>query len=140
MQLLAPLFISFCWGFLAVINKYVLKSLQSSTVMILTACFYFLLLIGFSAYNQRIIKADLKKITYLQYFYIFISAFFGIFICNVLYYYYLKRTKASIFSAIIYSAPLFTLIGSYFLLNEKILPINLIGIGLIVSGIFLVSK
>jgi drug/metabolite transporter (DMT)-like permease len=140
LHLVPALFIALCWGSLSVLNKYVLNKLNSSTVMCMTNSFYFLLFLGFVVYNQKTISSDIKKITPIQYFCLFLSALFGIFISNVLYYYYLKRSNSSIFTAVAYSAPLFTLIGAYLFLNETVSRMNLLGIVLIIGGVFLVSK
>lgn len=133
------LLIAFLWGALGVVNKYVLNHLESSTVFVLSGTFYFLLLIGLWFYNKETIDKDLKKITQFQIFCIIASAIFLTFLPNFLYYYFLKRTKASVITAIGYSAPVFTLILAYLFLNEKIKAISVLGIILIAIGIFFVS-
>ena len=133
------LFISFLWGALGVVNKYVLNHLESSTVFVLSGTVYFLLLLGLWFYNKKTIDKDLKKITQFQIFCIVASAIFLTFLPNFLYYYFLKRTKASIITAIGYSAPVFTLILAHLVLNEKIKAISALGIILITLGICFVS-
>lgn len=133
------LFIAFLWGALGVVNKYVLNHLESSTVFVLGGMVYFLLLLGLWFYNKKTIDKDLKKITQFQIFCIIASAIFLTFLPNFLYYYFLKRTKASIITAIGYSAPVFTLILAYLFLNEKIHGLGVLGIVLITLGILCVS-
>jgi len=137
--LLEALLISFSWGSLNVANKYVLQYLDSSTVFVLNGIVYFLLLIGFWFYNKKVIDHDIKNITSFQSFCIIISSSLFLFFPSVLYYYYLKRTKSSIFSAIAYSSPVFTLILAYLFLNERIKATSILGILLITFGICLIS-
>jgi len=133
------LFIAFCWGALGVVNKYVLNHLESSTVFILSGTVYFVLLIGLLIYNKKTFDKDLQKITRFQSFCIIASAIFLIFLPNFLYYYFLKRTKASIITAIAYSAPVFTLLLAYLFLNERIKGLSFLGIILVTLGIGLIS-
>ena len=133
------LFIAFCWGSLGVVNKYVLNHLESSTVFVLSGIIYFFFLLGLMFYNKKSIEKDLQKITRFQSFCIIASSIFLIFLPNFLYYYFLKRTKASIITAIAYSAPVFTLILAHLLINERIRPISILGILLISLGIFFIS-
>ena len=133
------LLIAFLWGALGVVNKYVLNHLESSTVFVLSGSVYFLLLIGLWFYNKKTIDKDLKKITQFQIFCIIATAIFLTILPNFLYYYFLKRTKASIITAVAYSAPVFTLILAYLFLNEKIKAISVLGIILITLGISFVS-
>ena len=133
------LFIAFCWGALGVVNKYVLNHLESSTVFILSGIVYFVLLIGLLLYNKNTFDKDLQKITRFQSFCIIASAIFLIFLPNFLYYYFLKRTKASIITAIAYSAPVFTLLLAHLFLNERIKGLSVFGIILVTLGIGLIS-
>ena len=133
------LFIAFCWGALGVVNKYVLNHLESSTLFVLSGTVYFLLLLGLWFYYKKTIDKDLHKITPFQSFCIIASAIFLIFLPNFLYYYFLKRTKASIITSIAYSAPVFTLILAYLFLNEKIHGLGVLGIILVTLGIFFIS-
>ena len=78
---------------------------------------------------------DLNKITNNEYLWIFIATLFGGFICNLLYYYILKKGEAAILTALMYTAPVVTLIAAYFVLKDKITPLAITGILLIVTGV-----
>ena len=131
--------ISFLWGIAAIIHKIFLKNISDITFMCMSGVIYFLILIFYIMYNNKIITNDLKKIDANTYLWIFIAVFFGLFISNALYFYVLKYNEPSIVVAITFSCPLFTLLGAYFILNEKIHSYGLLGILSIVFGIILIS-
>lgn len=132
---LYALFISFLWGIIPIIYKVVLKRLNNVTVMLLNGVFYCILLVSLFFYNKKIIMDDLNKITNNEYLWIFIATLFGGFIGNLLYYYILKKGEAAILTALMYTAPVVTLIAAYFILKDKITPLGIIGILLIVTGV-----
>ena len=61
------------------------------------------------------------------------------FIPNILYFYLLKEHDSYVVSALVNSAPVFTVLISYFLLKEKLTKYGIIGIILIVGGIVCLS-
>jgi uncharacterized membrane protein len=129
------LLISFFWGIIPIIYKVLLKRLNNVTVMSITTTFYVILLMVLVFYNRDIVMKDLNKITNHEYLWIFIATFFGVFISNYLYYYILKQGEVAILTALMYTCPVITLLGAYFLLNDKISQRALIGIFLIVTGV-----
>jgi drug/metabolite transporter (DMT)-like permease len=131
--------VSFLWGIAAIIHKIFLKNITDITFMCMSGVIYFLLILFWIMYNNKIIQNDLKKIDANTYFWIFIAVFFGLFISNALYFYVLKYNDPSIVVAITFSCPLFTLLGAYFILNERIHTYGLLGILSIVLGIVLIS-
>uniref|UniRef100_A0A6C0D258 EamA domain-containing protein n=1 Tax=viral metagenome TaxID=1070528 RepID=A0A6C0D258_9ZZZZ len=98
------------------------KRLNNITVMILNAFMYFILILCLLFYNRKVVSDDLKKITRYEYGWIFIATFFGGLIGNLLYYYVLKKGEAAILTALMYTAPVVTLICAYFILKDKITP------------------
>ena len=129
------LLISFFWGITPIIHKVVLNKLNNITVMAITAIFYFLSLSVLVLFNRNVFMKDLKKITPNEYTWIFIAAFFGVFITNFLYYYILKKGEPAILSALMYTCPVITLIAAYYILNDHINKQAIIGILLIVTGV-----
>jgi drug/metabolite transporter (DMT)-like permease len=67
-------------------------------------------------------------------------AFFAVFFANSLYYYVLKENSSSITSALIFSAPAFTLVLSYLLLKEKLNLNGLLGVISIIIGVIFISQ
>jgi drug/metabolite transporter (DMT)-like permease len=132
---LYALLISFFWGIIPIIYKIVLKRLNNITVMLLNGLFYFILLVFLFLYNKTVVMDDLNKITSTEYVWIFIATLFGGLIGNLLYYYILKKGEAAILTALMYTAPVVTLIAAYFILKDKITPLAITGILLIVAGV-----
>lgn len=129
------LLISFFWGIIPIIYNILLKRLNNITVMAITTTFYVILLLVLVFYNRDIVIKDLNKITNHEYLWIFIATFFGVFLGNYLYYYVLKQGEVAILTALMYTAPVVTLLGAYFLLNDKLNRTAIIGILLIVTGV-----
>jgi len=131
------LLISFFWGIIPIIYNILLKRLNNVTVMAITTTFYVILLMVLVFYNRDIVMKDLNKITNHEYLWIFIATFFGVFLSNYLYYYILKQgsSEVAILTALMYTCPVITLLGAYFLLNDKISERAMIGILLIVTGV-----
>lgn len=132
---LYALLISFFWGIIPIIYKVVLKRLNNITVMLLNGLFYFILLVFLFLYNKNVVMDDLNKITPTEYAWVFIATLFGGLIGNLLYYYILKKGEAAILTALMYTAPVVTLIAAYFILKDKITPLAITGILLIVAGV-----
>jgi drug/metabolite transporter (DMT)-like permease len=137
MQLLYlyALFISILWGIIPIIYKVVLERLNNVTVMLINGVFYCILLVSLFLYNKKVVMNDLNKITTNEYTWIFIATLFGGFIGNLLYYYILKKGEAAVLTALMYTAPVVTLIAAYFILKDKITPLAITGILLIVTGV-----
>jgi uncharacterized membrane protein len=129
------LLVSFFWGIIPIIYNVLLKRLNNITVMAITTTFYVILLMILIFYNRNIVIDDLNKITNHEYLWIFIATFFGVFLGNYLYYFVLKEGEVAVLTALMYTAPIFTLLGAYFILNDKLSLTSLIGIFLIVIGV-----
>jgi drug/metabolite transporter (DMT)-like permease len=68
-----------------------------------------------------------------------INAFFAIFVANIIYYLLIQTNNTAVVTALAYSSPVFTVILSYFILNEKINLQTFIAICMIYSGILMIS-
>jgi len=127
------------WGAAPLIHKTLLTRLHRHTIMTLTSFAYLTFLILSVPFFYNEIKSDVQKITAKDIGLIVFSALGVLYIGNLLYYYVLKYSDATIVSALESTAPLFTLILACFLFNDKITRTTLLGIFLIVSGVALVS-
>jgi len=134
------LFISLLWGTTSVVHKELLTRLDKSTLLVVSHFIYALCIIVFIAINYRLLKMEItQKITYRDVGILSFTAAFCGFFANYLYYYVLSKNSSSIITALIYSCPAFTLIIAYFLLNEQVDKYGLLGIFLIVLGVFSIS-
>jgi len=109
------------------------------TIMILFSFTYvFCLLLTIPYYGKGLIK-DMVKFDNSDVLIILFQGIFVLFFGNIIYYYVLKDNNTSLITALESCAPFFTLILSYFLLNEKINISGVIGIVFIVVGVFFIS-
>jgi uncharacterized membrane protein len=135
------LLIAFLWGIQPVIHKYLLTKFNWFTIMFISSIIYFIALcitLLFSK-TKSDFSRDLHNGTTQDFIIIATTSIITVFLVNMIYYYVLKNHETSIISALIYSAPVFTLVISYLFLSERIQLIGIIGILLILSGVFCVS-
>jgi len=137
--ILITFIITFLWGISPVLIKIIInKNIPGYIIILLQASVYFLSsIIYIIIYKRDSIYEDLIKnskfIPYLA-----VIFFFTLYIANILYIYVVEKGKINIniFSIILYTcAPVFTMLGSYLIYNEKISIQNLIGFLLICIGL-----
>ena len=107
--------------------------------MCLTGIAYSICILLYILYIKTQFLNDIKKINLFTLILIFISVFIGLFLSNILYFYLLKHNEPSVVIAITFSAPLFTLLGAYLILQEKMHIYGILGVLSIVLGIILIS-
>jgi drug/metabolite transporter (DMT)-like permease len=133
------LIIAFLWGVSPIAHKKMLSNIDTKIVFILNSIFYTGCIILYIIYYWNNLKEEYVKLKTND---IYILAGISIllsFIPNFIYFYLLKNHDSSIVSALVNSAPIFTIGVSYFLLSEKITNKELFGIGLIILGIIFLS-
>ena len=135
------LFIAFLWGIQPVIHKYLLKKINSITIMVISTTVYLLAILFKVSFSQTytLFINDIRKLSPIDYLIIITTALFTVFLANMIYYSILKDNETSIVVSLMYSAPIFTLLLSYLFLNERLEPIGIIGIILIFLGVGCIS-
>ena len=134
------LLVAVLWGASTALHKYVLGSLSSSTVIVVSGFFYTICLLGFCYYHRFVIIEDLhnRMSSYMLMCLITSSIVCG-FLANILYFYVLRHNPSSIVAALSFSAPLFVAVLGYVFLKERLPLTSIIGIVMIVVGIMLLS-
>ena len=132
------LLMSFLWGIQTVIHKHLLNHISGMSIMLYSAIIYTVLTIFISFYSNAVVK-DLKKIDLRIGSILFFTAVFTVFLTNYLYYYILKNHESSLVSALVSSAPVFTVIFAYLFLEEKLSLCGFAGIISIVIGVILIN-
>ena len=140
MDILIAIFIAFLWGISPLVQKKLLTNISYKTLMVVSGVFYIIFLAMFTIYNWKDIKNNHKALTTKNIAIIGVVVFFSIFLANILYLLVLKNNAASIMSALVFSAPFFTLICGWLFFKEKIDFWALCGIVLIVIGVVLIAK
>ena len=127
------------WGISPVLSKHLLARFSRYTIMIIVSSIYLLCLLLCLPFFNGHLKKDISNLTNIDILLLLFHGVFILFLGNVTYYYALKDNSSSLVNAIESSSPLITLILAYFILNEKIKPIGVVGIALIVLGILCIS-
>ena len=133
------LLIALFWGISPIAHKKLLNNMDTKFVLIASGLFYSLFLIFYSMYYWNHFKQEYKQVEYKYLLYLAGIAFMLSFIPNILYFFLLKEHDTSVVSALINSAPVFTVLVSFLLLGDKIHKHELVGIFFIILGIIAIS-
>jgi uncharacterized membrane protein len=133
------LLIALFWGISPIAHKKLLNNMDTKFVLIASGLFYSLFLILYSIYYWSYFKQEYKQVEYKYLLYLAGIAFMLSFIPNIIYFFLLKEHDTSVVSALINSAPVFTVLVSFLLLGDKIHKHELIGIFFIIIGVIAIS-
>jgi drug/metabolite transporter (DMT)-like permease len=137
--LFITLFIAFIIGLVPILDKILLKTLSPYTVLAGSGIIYILCMIAFLYYYRETIRKDIKKLNYLHILLFAFIAIVGSFIIKILFLNVLKNHHSHIITALVYSAPFFTLLMAYFFLKEDINIYGLIGVLFIILGVVFIA-
>jgi drug/metabolite transporter (DMT)-like permease len=137
--LLLAFLAAFIYGMTAIMHKFYLQKCDISTLFVLYGLVYAIAIFVVAAYNISNIRADIKTLSRLHMFGIFVTSFAGLLIANYLYLYLLKHHQSFAVAALISIAPLFTLLFAYIILKEDVSLVSVIGVCSIVVGVILVA-
>ena len=133
------MFISLLWGISPIAHKTMIGKMDTKMVFILNSVFYTLCIIGYTIYYWDHFKTQIPKLSSKDIYLLGGISILMSFIPNILYFYLLKDHDSYIVSALVNSAPVFTVLVSYFLLKDPITKYGIIGVLLIIGGIFCLS-
>jgi drug/metabolite transporter (DMT)-like permease len=133
------LLIALFWGISPIAHKKLLNNMDTKFILISTGLFYSLFFIIYSMYNWTHFKYECTQVNNKTIIYLAVVAFMLSFIPNIIYFFLLKQHDSSIVSALVNSAPVFTVLVSFLILGEKIHKYELIGIFFIIIGIIAIS-
>jgi uncharacterized membrane protein len=133
------LLVAFFWACITIIDKYVLHTLQTHTIVFIGTLATFVFAGLYCLYHKNSIIEDFENVNYTLIFWISVTTFLSVVTANVLYLELLKHHNTAIVSAITYSAPVLVLIMSMILFKEKLNLYSGIGILLVVCGTILVG-
>ena len=85
------MFISFLWGLQPIIHKYILKSIDPKTIMVIGGVFYMMCMLGFAASFWKTVKKDWAKLDAKTIMLIGAVSVLTGFVANMLYFFVLKK-------------------------------------------------
>lgn len=138
--ILVSLFVAFLWGLNPIVVKLLLGKFHYYTILFFTNTIMLTCVLLLCYFNKSIFMHDLSIINTQDIAILTIMPIFVAFIGNYLYYTMLKTHESSIVSALVYSAPIFTLILAHLFTNERLTMYGIIGILMVTGGILLISQ
>lgn len=133
------LIVSLFWGISPVFYKMIMSKVDTKITFILNNIFFTIGVIGYTWYYWDQIKTDIKNISIRDTLAIGTIAILLSFIPNVIYYNLINDHDSYVVSALVNSAPIFTVGLSYLLLKENITKYGMLGVVLIIVGVCCLS-
>jgi len=133
------LIVSLFWGISPVFYKMIMNKVDTKVTFIINNLFFTLGVIVYTIYNWDQIKSDIKLISMHDTMAIGVMAIVLSFIPNLIYYHLMNEHDSYIVSALVNSAPVFTVGLSYLLLKENITKYGMLGVVLIIVGVIFLS-
>lgn len=135
------LFIAFLWGSAPVLHKiiYNSKSISPETIIVSGGIIYFLCIMVYFLANKEVVLDEILTVDRSTVMILLFNSLVAGFLANYLYYHIIKKYPGHVVSALIYSAPFFTLLLTFIFLQENISSISALGVLMIVSGVFLLT-
>jgi len=139
-HIVLALVIALLWGSQPVLHKQLVSKYDPATIMLFSSVIYVSLVLTLCFRNSSRVGEDLGKLTRKDILILVGLPVVTIFFANIIYFHVLKNHKTSVISAVIYSAPAFTLVIAYLFYKEKLSTSALLGIIAILAGLFLLAK
>ena len=130
--------VSAMWGVTPVAHKYVMsaRGVDPRVVMVVSGATYALCIVGYGAFHAKDMVSEYRKLDAGSLGIIAVTAAMTAFLANIIYLYLLRGHTTYVVTAIMYSAPVFTLLLSLLLLRqEQVTPMGCLGTLLIVLGV-----
>jgi len=137
--LLYSMFIALLWGISPIAHKNMIGKMDTKIVFILNSVFYTLCIIGYTIYYWDHFKSELPKVSSKDIYMLGGISIILSFIPNIFYFSLLKHHDSYVVSALVNSAPIFTVLISYCLLKDPISKYGILGVLLIIGGIGCIS-
>jgi uncharacterized membrane protein len=133
------LIVSLFWGVSPVFYKMMMSKVDTKLTFIINNLFFTLGVICYTWYYWDQLKSDIKSISIRDTLAIGTIAIVLSFIPNIIYYNLINNHDSYVVSALVNSAPIFTVGVSYLLLNENITKYGMLGVLLIICGVYFLS-
>ena len=131
--------VSLFWGISPVLYKMMMTKMDTKITFIINNIFFALAVIGYTIYYWDDIKTDITTTSLRDIISVGAISIILSFIPNVIYYNLLNHHDSYIVSALVNSAPIFTVGISYLLLKENVTKYGILGVILIIIGVACLS-
>ena len=133
------LIVSLFWGISPVFYKMIMSKVDTKLTFIINNLFFTLGVLGYTIYYWDQIKTDVQNISMRDTLAIGAIAIILSFIPNIIYYNLINDHDSYVVSALVNSAPIFTVGLSYLLLKENVSKYGILGVVLIIVGVCCLS-
>ena len=124
-----------CWGLIGIFSSFAF----SQGMEPMEVAFWRAILTWFCFAPQAIIKKE-TRIDLKDFPLFFIFGLFGISLFYISYQFAVKTAGAAFASVLLYTAPAWVVICSYFIYKEKLTRLKVLAVVLVILGVFLISK
>jgi drug/metabolite transporter (DMT)-like permease len=138
--LLNYILVNIIWGIEPLVNKFFLKNISISTLMLIISIFYLICVMIIAYKNKNKLKTDLIKLRNYKSLILLIALATILFMtANYGYLYLVNNQKAAIVAILTAIYPIITLILGYKYFNETLTKYEFIGFMLVLLGIFFIN-
>jgi drug/metabolite transporter (DMT)-like permease len=138
--LLNYILVNIIWGIEPLVNKFFLKHISISTLMLIISIFYLICVMIIAYKNKNKLKTDLIKLRNYKSLILLIALATILFMtANYGYLYLVNNQKAAIVAILTAIYPIITLILGYKYFNETLTKYEFIGFMLVLLGIFFIN-
>lgn len=133
--------VSLLWGVAPILHKQLYAlGLRPKSLMAFGGFAYLTILSVWAFCNWKDIRPDVKRLADWRVLALVgASAGLTALLSSLIYYHLINEHAAHLVTAITYSAPVFTLFLSWWLLKERVSPLGIAGVVLIVAGVILIA-
>lgn len=135
----SALLIALFWAVGGIVQKVIIQSLSPETSMAIIGAAYALIVVVYGIYNRATVVPAALTLSLRQWAGVAFVAIGSIFYANLWLYRLLERHAAYKVTALTYVSPVFTLVLAAMLLGEKVTPVSIAGVLLIVLGVVMVA-
>lgn len=112
MDLKFGILVALLWGIQPIVLKGLVNKLSPESILALTTILNFLFIFFYILFNRKTISSDYQKIDSYDLLKLFLLTLICSFVANILYFNLLGNHEPSIIIALVYSAPIFTILLS----------------------------
>ena len=131
--------VSLCWGLSPVLYKLLMNNVDIKVTFVINSLFFTLAVICYTIYYWNDIKSNLQTTSVSDICFLGLISVVLSFIPNIIYFNLLNQYDSYVVNALVSTSPFFTLGMAYLILRESITKYDILGVILIITGVFFLS-